>query len=108
MTTPLLTEGDLDRGRRPDVGSEHFRCGIVDPATGAVCTKRLHGSDVDHHGYEAVHGGGRDRRLVTWRGGNERAMVIEQGYTWTQVPGTDLEVRVLANRPGALRYRACR
>jgi hypothetical protein len=69
MTTPLLTEGDPDRDRRPDVGSEHFRCGIGDPATGAVCTKRLHDSDVDHHGYEAVHGGGRDRRVVTWRGG---------------------------------------
>jgi hypothetical protein len=23
-------------------------------------------------------------------------MVIEQGYPWTHVPGTDLEVRVLA------------
>jgi hypothetical protein len=32
-------------------------------------------------------------------------MVVEQGYTWTRVPGTDIEVRVLANRPVALRYR---
>jgi hypothetical protein len=36
MTKPLLPEGDLDRGRLPDFGSEHFRCGIVDPATGAL------------------------------------------------------------------------
>jgi len=32
-------------------------------------------------------------------------MVIEQGYTWTRVPGTDVEIRVLGNRPVALRYR---
>jgi len=25
-------------------------------------------------------------------------MVVEHGYTWTRVPGTDTEVRVLANR----------
>jgi hypothetical protein len=25
-------------------------------------------------------------------------MVIEQGYTWTRVPGTDVEVRVLGNK----------
>jgi hypothetical protein len=36
MTEFLLTEGDLDRGRSPDGGSASFRCGIVDPATGAV------------------------------------------------------------------------
>jgi hypothetical protein len=34
--------------------------------------------------------------LLPGAGGNERAMVIEQGYPWTHVPGTDLEVRVLA------------
>jgi len=36
MTKPLLTGSDLDRGRLPDFGSEHFRCGIVDPATGVL------------------------------------------------------------------------
>lgn len=40
MTTPLLTEGDLDRGQPPDLTSPHWRCGIVDPATGAACTLR--------------------------------------------------------------------
>ena len=34
MTEFLLTEGDLDRGRPPGVTSPHFRCSIVDPATG--------------------------------------------------------------------------
>jgi hypothetical protein len=33
-------------------------------------------------------------------------MVIAQGYTWTRVPGTDVEVRVLANRPIVLRYQS--
>jgi len=36
MTTPLLTEGDLDRGHPPDLTSPHWRCGIIDPATGAA------------------------------------------------------------------------
>jgi hypothetical protein len=40
---PLLSEGDLDRGRPPDVGSAYFHCGIVDPAIGIVCIKRLQG-----------------------------------------------------------------
>jgi len=35
---PLLIEGDPDCGRAPDVTSLHWRCGIVNPATGAVCT----------------------------------------------------------------------
>jgi hypothetical protein len=102
---PLLTEGDLDRGRPPDLTSHHWRCGIVDPATGAVCTRRLHGSGVQHYSFAAVQGGGRDRRLVTWSGGSERALVVEHGYTWTRVPGTEVAVRVLADRPVALRYK---
>lgn len=65
----------------------------------------LIGGDLEHQGLEAVHGGGCDRRAVAWRGGGERAMVVEQGYTWTRVPGTDVEVRVLAARPVALRWR---
>lgn len=105
MTRPLLTEGDVARGRPPDISSAFFRCGIVDPATGAVCTKRPHGDGDAHEGFEAVVGSGQDRRLVAWRGGAERAMVVEQGYTWTRVPRTDIEIRVLANRPVALRYR---
>ena len=32
----LLTEGDLDRGRSPDLASPHWRCRIVDHATGAL------------------------------------------------------------------------
>jgi hypothetical protein len=38
MITRPLTEGDLDRGRAPDLKSPHWRCSTVDPATGAVCT----------------------------------------------------------------------
>lgn len=105
MTEVLLTEGDVARGRAPDVVRVSWYCGIVDPSTGAVCTKRPHGQVTEHQGFMAVHGGGRDRRLVAWRGGEERALVVEQGYTWTRVPGPDVEVRVLANRPVALRWR---
>jgi hypothetical protein len=105
---PLLTEGDLDRGQPPDVTSPNFRCGIVDRATGAVCTRRPHEGGGEHQGFAAVTGGGRDRRVVAWSGGDERAMVVEQGYTWTRVSGADLEVQVLANRPVALRYRRTR
>lgn len=100
-----LTEGDVDRGRPAEGGGLDHYCGIVEPTTGAVCTKRPHGDHVEHQGYSAVSGGGRDRQLETWSGGEERALVVEQGYTWTRVPGTDVEVRVLANRPVALRYR---
>ena len=31
-------------------------------------------------------------------------MVVD-GYTWTRIPGTDLEVRALTDKPLALRYR---
>ena len=79
MTTPLLTEGDLDRGQAPGLTSSHWRCGIVHTATGAVCTRRPHG-DSEHQGYEAVQGTGRSTRLVQWTGGTERAMVVD-GYT---------------------------
>src|SRR5437764_5011408 len=74
MTGFLLTGGDVARGRPPDVASLSWRCGIVDPSTGAVCTMRPHGEDLEHQGFEAVQGGGRDRRAVAWRGGEERAM----------------------------------
>ena len=40
-----------------------------------------------------------NRTVVSW------LAVVEHGDTWTRVPGTDTEVRVLANRPVALRYR---
>jgi hypothetical protein len=101
--TPLLTEGDLDRGRPPDTTKPQWRCGIVDPATGAVCTRRPHG-DEQHRGRQAVQGAGRSSKLVAWTEGTERAMVID-AYTWTRVPGTDMEVRALTDRPLALRYR---
>jgi hypothetical protein len=77
----------------------------VDRPTGAVCTRRPHGQDQEHQGWAAVEGAGRSKKLVGWTGESERAMVVEQGYTWTRVPGTDVEVRVLANRPVALRWR---
>jgi hypothetical protein len=99
-----LTEGDLDRGRAPDLKSPHWRCRIVDPATGAVCTRRPHRDDEQHQGYQAVQGSGRSTRIVSWSGGTERALVAD-GYTWTRVPGTDVEVRALAATPLALRYR---
>jgi hypothetical protein len=63
------------------------------------------GKMFEHQGFEAVQGGGRDRRLVSWSGGSERAMVVKQSYTWVHMPSTEVEVRVLANRPVALRYR---
>jgi hypothetical protein len=104
MITRLLTEGDLDRGRPPELKSPHWRCSIVDPASGAVCTRRPHDDHEQHRGYQAVEGGPRSTRLTTWTGGTERAMVVE-GYTWTRLSGTDYEVRALAVRPLALRYR---
>ncbi|MGH3797151.1 MAG: hypothetical protein ACRDSP_19945 [Pseudonocardiaceae bacterium] len=104
MSAPLLTEGDLDRGRPPSLKSPHWRCSIVDPASGAVCTRRPHGDDTPHQGYEAVEGGTRSARLTSWNGGTERAMVVD-GYTWTRIPGTGAEVRALTERPLALRYR---
>ena len=104
MTSPLLTEGDLDRGRPTDLTQPHWRCGIVDRATGAVCTRRPHRDDEQHKGYQAVQGTGRSTRLVQWTGGTVRAMVVD-GYTWSRVPGTDVEVRALTDKPLALRYR---
>ena len=104
MTVPFLTEGDLDRGRPPDLTSPQWRCGIVDPATGAVCTRRPHGQDEQHKGRAAVQGAGRSSKVVSWTGGSERALVVD-GYAWTRVPGTDVEVRALTERPLALRYR---
>jgi hypothetical protein len=91
MTTALLTEGDMDRGRAPDLKTHHWRCGVVDPSTTAVCTRRPHRDDQQHQGYHAVQGIGRSTRIATWTGGTERAMVAD-GYTWTRIPGT-------ANRP---------
>ena len=77
MTPPLLTEGDLDRGRASDLTSPHWRCGIVDPATGAVCTRLPHGRDREHQGWTAVQGARRSKKLVRWTGGSERAMVVD-------------------------------
>jgi hypothetical protein len=65
MTSPLLTEGDLDRGHAPDVISPYWRCVVVDPTTGAVCTRRPHG-DMQHCGCQVVHGTGWSNRLVLW------------------------------------------
>ena len=76
----LLTEGDLDRGRPPDLTSQHWRCGIVDPATGRVCTRRPHADGEQHKGRSAVQGAGRSTRPVSWAGGTTRAMVID-AYT---------------------------
>jgi hypothetical protein len=105
MTTPPLTEGDLDRGRAPDLKSPHWRCSTVDPTTGAVCTRRPHRDDEQHQGHQAVQGTGRSTRVVSWTGGTERAMVVD-GYTWTRIPGTTIEVRALTDTPLALRYRS--
>ncbi len=46
---------------------------------------------------------GRSTKPVAWTRGTERAMVVD-GYTWSRVPGTDVEVRALTDRPLALRY----
>jgi hypothetical protein len=107
MRTALLTEGDIDRGRAPDLTSPHWRCRIVHAASGAVCTRRPHGDDVQHQGYQAVQGAGRSTRLVQWEGGSERAMVVN-GYAWSRLPGTHIEVRALCGKPMALRYRPSR
>jgi hypothetical protein len=57
--TSPLTEGDLDRGRAPDLKRRHRRCSTVDPATGAVCTLRPHSHDEQHRGHQAVQGTSR-------------------------------------------------
>jgi hypothetical protein len=51
-----------------------------------------------------VQGAGRSTRIVTWTGGTERAMVVD-GYTWTHIAGTAIEVRALIDKPLALRDR---
>jgi hypothetical protein len=107
MTIALLTEGDLDRGHQPDLTRPHWRCRVVHAASGAVCTRRPHGDDGQHQGYQAVQGAGRSTRLVEWAGGAERAMVVD-GYRWSRLPGTDVEVRALTDKPLALRYRTPR
>ncbi len=103
----LLTEGDLDRGHPPDLTSPLWYCLIVHVATGAVCTRRPHGDGVEHKGYAAVQGTGRTTYLVEWIGGTERAMVVDS-YSWSRLPGTDVEVRALTDKPLAVRYRPSR
>ena len=76
MITPLLTEGDLDRGQPPDLKSPHWRCGIVDPATGVVCIRWPH----------------RDDEIVSWTGGpSARWSLTDRGHhaTLAQQPGGD-------------------
>ena len=68
-----------------------------------MCTRRPHG-DEQHRSRQIVQGAGRSSKLVAWTEGTERAMVID-AYTWIRVPGTDVEVRALTDRPLALRYR---
>lgn len=65
---------------------------------------RGHSSPQCNSAWAAVQGAGRSKRFVAWTGGTERAMVVD-GYVWTRVPGTEVEVRVLGDRPLALRYR---
>jgi hypothetical protein len=103
MITHPLTKGDLNRGRAPDLKSHHWRCRIVDPATGALCTRRPH-HDNEHRGYHTVQGTDRSSCLTTWTGGTERAMIIDS-YCWNRMPGTDVDLRALAATPLALRYR---
>lgn len=104
MVTQLLTEGDLDCGHPADRTVPHWRCSIVDSDSGAVCTLRPHGDDKEHQGIQAVGGGRRATRIVTWTGGTQRAMVVD-GDTWTRIPGTGVEVRALTEKPLALRYQ---
>ncbi len=85
MTTPLLTEGDLDRGRPPELTSPHWRCRIVDAAR-ALCAHGGLMGDEGHQGWAAVQSTGRSTRLVNWTGvGRERAIVLD-AYTWTRYP----------------------
>lgn len=54
-----------------------------------------------------MQGLGRSTKPIAWTGGTERAMVVD-GYSWSRLPGTDVEVRALTDRPLALRYRPSR
>ncbi|HEY3689458.1 MAG TPA: hypothetical protein VGL46_04040 [Pseudonocardiaceae bacterium] len=93
MITHPLTEGGLDRGRAPDLKSPHWRCGIVDPSTTAVCTRGLPGCT----GHRPFHPPRPlDRRP-------ERAMVVA-GYTWDPRTRTGIEVRALATTPRRFRW----
>jgi hypothetical protein len=42
--------------------------------------------------------------IVHWTGGTERTLVVD-GYAWNRLPGNDVEVRALTDKPLALRYR---
>jgi hypothetical protein len=79
-------------GTRPEKPA--LRCGVVDPSTTAVCTRRPRRAG-------ALAG---PLASSTGAGGTERAMVVD-GYTWTRVPGAAIEVRALTDKPLALRYR---
>jgi hypothetical protein len=55
MIWTLLTEGDLNRGRAPELTSPHWRCGIVDPkASGAVCTLTYQQTKHAYDEYQAL------------------------------------------------------
>jgi hypothetical protein len=48
--------------------NQHWRCAVVDPATGAVCTLRPHDEGDEHKGLAAVQGTGRSTKVVSWTG----------------------------------------
>jgi hypothetical protein len=57
-------EGILTGSTPSGMTSPRWCCGIVHGTSGAVCTRRPHGDDVQHRGYEAVQGAGRSTHLV--------------------------------------------
>lgn len=103
----LLTEGDLDRGRPPDLTSPDWYCGIVDPEKQLVPSVRSDRTTItwSTRATQLCREAGTIGSFETWSGGHERATVIEEGCTWTRVPGTDVEICVLGTPPVALRYQ---
>jgi hypothetical protein len=104
MTTPLLTEGDLGRGQPRDLTSPHWRCGIVHTGTGACVAAGRLAMRCSSRATKRCKARARSTRLVEWTGATERAMVVD-GYRWSRLPGTNVEVRALTDKPLALRYR---
>jgi hypothetical protein len=81
---------------------------LLTPPPGPCAPAWPHRDDEQHRGATRLcraTGTGRSTRVVSWTGGTERAMVVD-GYTWTRVPGTTIEVRALTDKPLALRYRS--
>ena len=81
-----IPKGEYDADKDPRAPGVSRRCGIgfaLAPrlllSEGAECTMGPQGEAREHQGFAVVQGGGRDRRALGWRGGAERAMVVDPG-----------------------------